>query len=45
MEYFETVEQAKQYLKSSIIPESVIIFNASVYVTVRNLIKSLDDLS
>lgn len=40
--YFETVEQAEKYFKSSVIPESVIIFKASVYVQVRNLIKSLD---
>lgn len=43
MRYFETVEQAENYFKSSIIPGSVIIFKASVYVTVRNLIKSLND--
>lgn len=44
MEYFETVEQAENYFKASIIPGSVIIFKASVYVTVRSLIKSLNDL-
>ncbi len=43
MEYFETVEQAVKSFKSSIIPGSIILFKASVYVTVRNLIKSMDD--
>jgi UDP-N-acetylmuramoyl-tripeptide--D-alanyl-D-alanine ligase len=44
MVYFETVKQAQEYFKAAIIPGSVILFKASVYVTVRNLIKSLRDL-
>lgn len=44
MEYFETVKQAKEYFKAAIIPGSVILFKASVYVPVRNLIRTLDDL-
>lgn len=43
MAYYESVEQAKEYFQSSIIPGSVIVFKASVYVTVRDLIQSLDD--
>ncbi len=43
MEYFETVENAAKHFQSFIIPGSVILFKASVYVNVRNLIKSLDD--
>lgn len=43
MEYFERVEQAVKSFKSSIIPGSIILFKASVYVSVRNLIKSMDD--
>ncbi len=43
MEYFETVEKAEKHFQSSIIPGSVILFKASVYVNVRNLIKSLND--
>lgn len=44
MAYFETVEQAEDYFKSSIIPGSVIVFKASVYVTVRDLMKSLEEM-
>jgi UDP-N-acetylmuramoyl-tripeptide--D-alanyl-D-alanine ligase len=44
MEYFETVAQAEKYFQALIIPGSVIIFKASVYVAVRNLIKSLGNL-
>ncbi|GIM28015.1 UDP-N-acetylmuramoyl-tripeptide--D-alanyl-D-alanine ligase [Clostridium polyendosporum] len=41
MVYFETVEKAEKYFKSSIIPGSVIVFKASVYVPIRHLIRSL----
>jgi UDP-N-acetylmuramoyl-tripeptide--D-alanyl-D-alanine ligase len=41
MEHFDTVEQAKSCFVSSIVPGCVIIFKASVYVTVRNLMKAL----
>lgn len=43
MSYFETVEQAEDTFKSSVIPGSVILFKASVYVTVRDLMRSLDE--
>lgn len=41
MAYFETVEEAEEYFKEAIIPGSVIIFKASLYVPIRHLIKSL----
>lgn len=41
MIYFETVEEAEEHFKASIIPGSVIVFKASLYVPVRYLIKSL----
>jgi UDP-N-acetylmuramyl pentapeptide synthase len=41
MIYFESVEEAEEHFKASIIPGSVIIFKASLYVPVRHLIKSL----
>jgi UDP-N-acetylmuramoyl-tripeptide--D-alanyl-D-alanine ligase len=41
MRYFETVKQAEECFKASIIPGSVILFKASVYVAVRNLIRTL----
>jgi UDP-N-acetylmuramoyl-tripeptide--D-alanyl-D-alanine ligase len=39
MAHFDTVEQAVDYFKSAVQPGSVLIFKASVYVNVRDLIK------
>lgn len=41
MKHFETVEQAVEYFKESVRPGSVLIFKASVYVSVRDLMKFL----
>ena len=41
MKHFDTVEQAADYFKESIQPGSVLIFKASVYVRVRDLLKYL----
>ncbi len=41
MQHFDTVEQAADYFKSVVRPGSILIFKASVYVSVRELIKSI----
>lgn len=41
MKHFESVKQAADYFKSIVKPGSVLIFKASVYVSVRDLIRFL----
>lgn len=41
MIYYETVEEAEEHFKATLIPGSIIIFKASAYVPVRHLIRSL----
>lgn len=41
MRHFDTVDQAAHYFKSAVKPGNILIFKASVYVNVRDLLKYL----